>query len=81
LAATVQIAQASPLMPAGGLAAAVSTDDAATPVHWYRGRGCWRCRHYGWHRGWYRRHYGWYHRPHYGWYHRPHYGWYRRGWY
>jgi len=72
---------ASPLMPAGGLAAAV--DDIAVTQdvryrHWHY-RHHWRhhhhWRHYGWrhHRHW--RHYGWRHHRHW-----RHYGWRHHRW-
>jgi hypothetical protein len=53
--------QASPLVPAGGIATAVSETDMLAQAHYY-GRRHWR--HYGWWRG---HHYGWRHR-HRHWY-------------
>jgi hypothetical protein len=58
LTAAAPAAQASPLIPKQPLAAAISFDNAVTPVRWGCGYRGWRCRHYGWYRG---HHYGWRH--------------------
>jgi hypothetical protein len=68
--------QASPLIPAGGLAAAAAQNDVVQ-VNWHgRWHHHWRHhRHWGWHHhhhwGW-----GWHHHHHWGWRHHHH----HRGW-